>query len=292
MKEKMMDLKISSWLLLVFGITLLFAGTANALGLFGKKEELPDYSGLEVPRELIEEGYSSSELIEGENSAEEGFVPFAVPVSAAVQEKMPTLDVVSSQALNEPEEILIQPTFSPDDLETLQEVETEYEELSTEETKKVVPQWIYIPSLDLKAPIIPAESKKVVMRENDKLEEFVQWLAPDEFAIGWHGDSAGLGEIGNTVLNGHHNAYGKVFRNLAYLQEGDLIQVYGGETWYNYVVSNKMVLPEWDVTIERRLQNAAWIQPSEDERLTLVTCWPEQTNSHRLIIVAQPVTPE
>jgi LPXTG-site transpeptidase (sortase) family protein len=28
--------------------------------------------------------------------------------------------------------------------------------------------------------------------------------------------------------------------------------------------------------------------PSTDERLTLITCWPYETNTHRLIIVALP----
>ena len=37
------------------------------------------------------------------------------------------------------------------------------------------------------------------------------------------------------------------------------------------------------------MENAAWIMPSEDERLTLVTCWPYTSNTHRLIIVARPV---
>jgi sortase A len=40
-----------------------------------------------------------------------------------------------------------------------------------------------------------------------------------------------------------------------------------------------------------RLQNAQWIQPTTDERLTLVTCWPYNDNSHRLIIVARPIDP-
>ena len=295
MKKYFKDLKITSWLFLIFGVALLFAGTAGALGLFEKKEIPADYSGMVVPRDQIEAAYIGSIVAEDDPvSEDEGFIPFAVPVSADTQEEleMPTLDAVSSQDLNEPQEVLIQPTFSPDDLQSLKEAESEYEGAAELVSEKVIPQWIYIPSLALKAPIIPAQSKIVVMREDDKLEEFVQWLAPDEFAVGWHGDSAGLGEIGNTVLNGHHNAYGKVFQYLAYLQEGDLIQIYGGGSWYNYVVSNKMVLPEWDVTIERRLENAAWIMPSEDERLTLVTCWPEQTNSHRLIIVAQPVSAE
>jgi len=37
------------------------------------------------------------------------------------------------------------------------------------------------------------------------------------------------------------------------------------------------------------LQNARWIMASSDERLTLVTCWPAYSNTHRLILVAKPI---
>jgi len=49
-----------------------------------------------------------------------------------------------------------------------------------------------------------------------------------------------------------------------------------------------MILPERNEPVDTRLQNARWILPSADERLTLLTCWPYTTNTHRLIIVAIP----
>ncbi len=41
--------------------------------------------------------------------------------------------------------------------------------------------------------------------------------------------------------------------------------------------------------LEVRLKNAQWMQPTPDERLTLISCWPYWTNTHRVIIVARPV---
>ncbi len=41
--------------------------------------------------------------------------------------------------------------------------------------------------------------------------------------------------------------------------------------------------------LEIRKANAEWIAPTTNERLTLVTCWPKRSNTHRLIIVAEPV---
>jgi len=37
-----------------------------------------------------------------------------------------------------------------------------------------------------------------------------------------------------------------------------------------------------------RQENARWIAPTDDERLTLVTCWPYTNNTHRVVVVAKP----
>jgi sortase A len=37
-----------------------------------------------------------------------------------------------------------------------------------------------------------------------------------------------------------------------------------------------------------RLENAKWIGPFNEERLTLITCWPFNSNTHRLIVIAKP----
>lgn len=153
----------------------------------------------------------------------------------------------------------------------------------------VVPVRISIPIIDLSADIVDANNKEIT--QGDKT--YIQWLAPDEYAVGWHFDSAYLGVAGNSVLNGHHNVFGKVFENLDKLVSGDEIFIYGNDLRvYKYVVSNTMILPERDVTLEERLENARWILPSEDERITLITCWPYFSNTHRLIIVASPLGSE
>jgi sortase A len=50
-----------------------------------------------------------------------------------------------------------------------------------------------------------------------------------------------------------------------------------------------MKLKERDAGIAQRQENARWVLPSTDERLTLVTCWPPASNTYRLIVVAVPV---
>lgn len=148
-----------------------------------------------------------------------------------------------------------------------------------------LPDRITIPVIELDAPVIVADFKEVTV--DDKI--YRQWVAPDMFAAGWHRTSALLGEPANTVLNGHHNAFGEVFRRLVDLQAGDVILVYSGERRFAYAVAQRMILAERGQPLDVRLANAQWIQPSSDERLTLVTCWPYTSNTHRLILVAMPV---
>ncbi len=147
-----------------------------------------------------------------------------------------------------------------------------------------VPDRIVIPAIDLDAPVTLASEKIVRIGGN----EYEQWDAPNLYAAGWHSTSAALGLPGNTVLDGHNNIYGAVFARLQDLSQGDAIEVYSGEQVFQYRITNVMILPESGQPVEQRLENARWLSRSEDERLTLVTCWPNDSNTHRLIVVAVP----
>jgi LPXTG-site transpeptidase (sortase) family protein len=94
--------------------------------------------------------------------------------------------------------------------------------------------------------------------------------------------------MGNTVLEGHHNINGEVFRNLINLKAGDTIKVYTLNTAQEYKVIESILVEEEGQPFEVRRANARYIQPTADIRLTLVTCWPYTGNSHRVIIVAAP----
>jgi LPXTG-site transpeptidase (sortase) family protein len=148
-----------------------------------------------------------------------------------------------------------------------------------------IPDRVVIPVIKLDAPIVVAPTRKLTIQQ----QVFEQWLAPDDFAVGWHTGSAFLGQTGNTVLNGHHNVFGKVFGRLVELVSGDTIILYAGIREYRYVVAQSMILRERGAPLSEREANAQWILPSDDERLTLVTCWPADNNTHRLLIVARPI---
>lgn len=149
------------------------------------------------------------------------------------------------------------------------------------------PDTISIPAIDLLADVLPAP----IGTRNMAGEFYGNWDVPNEFAAGWLPTSAIPGDGGNIVIGGHHNVYGEVFGRLIELKAGDAIYIYMGRRVYVYRVSATMLLAERDQPIDVRLSNSQWIAPSADERLTLVTCWPAWSNTHRLIVVALPVNP-
>jgi sortase A len=117
------------------------------------------------------------------------------------------------------------------------------------------------------------------------------WDVPARRAAGWLKTSAPAGQKGNTVLDGHHNIEGEVFKRLVDLKPKDVIELHSGINVYLYGVTEKHILPDRDQPMQVRIANARWIGPTDDERLTLVTCWPYTNNTHRVIIVARPLAP-
>ncbi|MBO9372779.1 MAG: sortase [Chloroflexus sp.] len=95
-----------------------------------------------------------------------------------------------------------------------------------------------------------------------------------EFAVGQHRGSANPGEGGNIVLAGHVGGYGRVFKDLFYLQPGDEVIVYSRGQPYRYIVHERIIVDEEGVPAEQRLANARYIAPTGYEVVTMITCWP------------------
>jgi sortase A len=146
------------------------------------------------------------------------------------------------------------------------------------------PTRIVIPKIGVDAEVVEVGWKLV----NQTGEMVSVWETADN-AAGFHKTSAYPGNPGNTVLSGHHNIKGEVFRYLVDLEPGDEVILYAEGREYRYTVEDNFILQEKGVSAEQRHLNAQWIAPTEDERLTLVTCWPYWTNTHRVIVVAKPV---
>ncbi len=145
------------------------------------------------------------------------------------------------------------------------------------------PTRLVIRSVGIDTPVVPVGWS--IVEQNG--QQFSVWDVAD-YAAGWHKTSALPGQPGNTVLAGHHNIKGEVFRYLVDVQEGDEVDLYVGDTVYRYYVEQKLIVREKGEPLEVRRQNAQWIAPTGDIRVTLVTCWPYTNNTHRVIVVARP----
>ena len=145
------------------------------------------------------------------------------------------------------------------------------------------PTQITVPAVGLSQEIRPVGIIPVVVNGNT----YFTWNVLDSY-VGWHNLSANPGQVGNTVLSGHSDAKARVFQKLHKINIGDEIAVVSGGQNHRYIVTKKMLVQEKGASIETRIENARWIAPTEDERLTLVTC-AQPGATHRLIVVAYPV---
>lgn len=145
-----------------------------------------------------------------------------------------------------------------------------------------IPDHITIEALKVDAVIEPVGPGRKVGTHS------VEWAAPNNKNVGWHDYSGKLGEGKNIVLNGHNNIFGGVFRKLYTLKEGDVITLGAGPAAITYTVEQVIKVLERGQPLKVRTKNAEYIQPMKDDRLTLVSCWPETSNSHRIIVIARP----
>lgn len=152
------------------------------------------------------------------------------------------------------------------------------------EPKPGQPIRLVIPVLNLDSEVQPVSLQTLDVNG----QTFYQWEVPAGYKVGWHGSSAMLGYPGNTVINGHNNTLGEIFRDLANVQIGDQLILYDIHQAYYYQVERIELLPEQGQPLALRLENAKWIDPTDDERITLVSCWPYVGNTHRLLVIAKP----
>jgi len=100
-------------------------------------------------------------------------------------------------------------------------------------------------------------------------------------ALGHETTTVMPGTVGNCVIAGHRNySFGRYFNRLNELEKGDDIYIDTRETTYHYVVTEvKTVRPDQVEILE-----------SDDiEKVTLYTCTPIYTATHRLVVVAERV---
>lgn len=145
------------------------------------------------------------------------------------------------------------------------------------------PTHLTIPALKVDSDVVEVGLSTV---EIDGKQAYIWDVAP--YAVGHNFSSAAPGEGENVVLTGHDDWQGEVFRNLYKLKKGDQLSLQAGDRQITYHVDEIVLLPEVGESLEKRIENAAFIGTTGDERLTLVTCWPYGVDDHRLIVIARP----
>jgi sortase A len=95
--------------------------------------------------------------------------------------------------------------------------------------------------------------------------------------VGHHEGTANPGETGNVVLAGHRDINSALFRDLDRLQPGDEVFVSNSMREYRYVVTESFVVGP---------THAEVMDPTEDKRVTLITCTPIGLATQRLVVTA------
>ena len=145
------------------------------------------------------------------------------------------------------------------------------------------PTRLVIPKIGLDVPVLSVGVKTVHEGGEPKLV----W-ADVPNAAGFHQTSAYPGNPGNTVLNGHRDIQGAIFRHLDRLEPGDEIILYVDDLAYPYLVTETLVVPETFASADQRAENLRLIGYMPEERLTLVTCTPVGLATKRLLVIARP----
>jgi len=161
-------------------------------------------------------------------------------------------------------------------------------ETSTHEAPELAPMhhatWtrIQAPAANIDATIVEVGIKLVGLPETPRAE----WEVA-AFAAGHHRDSAYPGEVGNIVLTAHHNILGEVFRDLWELEPGDEIFLTDSNSIvYRYVTRQVHILQDSGLPAADRAAHLQYLERRPEPILTLVTCWPYETNTHRTVVVA------
>lgn len=141
--------------------------------------------------------------------------------------------------------------------------ETSVQQKSDENQQQGMIGTIEIKKIDLKLPILEGADLKNL-----------------EIAAGHLEGTAPLGQVGNSAIAAHRSrAFGKMFNRLNEIQVGDEIKVQDKQNHYTYQV--------YDILIVNPDNLSVLESQGSHKILTLITCDPIDTGTHRLIIHAK-----
>ncbi|MEU6341300.1 class E sortase [Streptomyces sp. NPDC046977] len=132
---------------------------------------------------------------------------------------------------------------------------------------------MYIPKLDVKAPIAEGTDKHKVL-DKGMIGHYDGQL---ETAMPWD-------KQGNFALAAHRNTHGEPFRYINKLVDGDKVVVETESTYYTYEVTSMLAsTPPSNTSVIKPVPNGSgFTKPGR--YITLTTCTPEFTSEFRLIV--------
>jgi sortase A len=131
---------------------------------------------------------------------------------------------------------------------------------------------IYIPKLDVKAPIAEGVDKDSILDKG----EVGHYSGDMETAMPWD-------KSGNFALAGHRNTHGEPFRFIDQLHNGDKVVVETKGMYYTYAITSTLAQtsPSNVSVIEPVPPQSGFTKPGR--YITLTTCTPQFTSEYRLI---------
>jgi len=132
---------------------------------------------------------------------------------------------------------------------------------------------IYIPKLDVEAPIAEGTDKASILDKG----EVGHYTGALETAFPWD-------KAGNFALAGHRNTHGEPFRYINKLVPGDQVIVETAHDYYTYDITSTLpqTSPEDIGVISPVPKESGFTKPGR--YITLTTCTPEFTSEYRLIV--------
>jgi sortase A len=115
---------------------------------------------------------------------------------------------------------------------------------------------------------------------NQAIVQGVDWAALQQ-GVGQLVNGVNPGDpIGNVVLAAHNDIYGQIFRHLDQLEPGDQFQIQTQSNSYTYTVTEIRIVEPTDVSVLASRGTAT---------ATLISCYPYQVNTQRIIVFADRV---
>lgn len=144
---------------------------------------------------------------------------------------------------------------------------------------------ISLPSIGVESAVVAVGW--TVTGTADPQADTAEWDSPGP-DVGWVVTSGLPGTGGNVILYGHNNMYGSVFKNLWKMQPDDKISLQTGLEAQQYVVDRVLLLPVLNSNPTQKQAYLAYLAQTEQPRLTLISCWPPESNTHRVVVIAYP----